>query len=207
MRLDLNLATQPYENARDFFVRWAALLAAALVLTSVLVWLAAGGVLHARDVTQKIREQRAEIERLKQEEKQAEAVLNRPQNAEIRRRSALLNELIAAKAFSWTQVFTDLEKIMPTRIHVVSIRPELNVDNEHYVLQIRMTVAGDSREKALELLRKMEDSPHFEQPQLDSETGKPEQPGGEMQFQISAIYLPQLPGTAVAVAAEGATGR
>jgi len=99
-----------------------------------------------------------------------------------------------------------MERIMPTRIHVVSIRPELNVEDEHYVLQIHMTVAGDSREKMLELLRKMEDSPHFEQPQLDSETGKPEQPGGEMQFQISAVYLPQPQGTA-ALPAEGTTGR
>jgi len=102
MRLDLNLATQPYENAREFFVRWAALLTAVLVLTMGLGYLAARGVLRARDVTQQIREDSAEIERLRQEEKQATAILNRPQNADIRRRSANLNEMIAAKAFSWT---------------------------------------------------------------------------------------------------------
>src|SRR4051812_6489265 len=135
MRLELNLATHPYENAREFFVRWGALLAAVTVVTVLLVWLAVSGLLHARDVNRQIRTDRDRIATLQEEEKRAQAVLDRAPNHAMRERSAFVNELIARKAFSWTQVFTDLEKLMPTRVHVVSIRPELDTENQ---LELRM---------------------------------------------------------------------
>src|SRR5258706_10547827 len=193
MRLTLNLATHPYENARAFFLRWGALLAAVGAVTALLLWLAISGLLQARDVNRRIRADRAQIARLQQEEKSAIAVLEQPQNRAIRERSAFLNELIARKAFSWTEALTELEKIMPTRLHVVSIRPELDADNQ---LEIRMNLAGDSREKLLDLLRKMEDSPRFRQPQLESEVDNTQ--GTEMQFQISALYVPAPAGAAQA---------
>ena len=74
--------------------------------------------------------------------------------------------------------------MMPTRLHVVALRPELDADNQ---LELRISLAGDSRDKALELLRKMEDSPRFRLPQLESETLNPD---GGMSFQISALYVP-----------------
>ena len=42
MRVDLNLASQPYENVRAFLLRWTALLAAVVLLSVALVWTAAG---------------------------------------------------------------------------------------------------------------------------------------------------------------------
>src|SRR5205807_1032513 len=150
--------TLPYENARAFFARWGLALVGVGALTALLVWLAASGLLRARDVNRQIRTDRAEIAKLQQEEKAAQVVLERPENRAIRERSAFVNVLIARKAFSWTQVFTELEKMMPTRLHVVSIRPELDADNQ---LELRISLAGDARDKALELLRKMEDSPSF----------------------------------------------
>ena len=42
---------------------------------------------------------------------------------------------------------------MPPRLHVISIHPELSPDNE---LEIKLIVAGDTREHALDLVSKME---------------------------------------------------
>ncbi len=53
---------------------------------------------------------------------------------------------------------------MPPRVHVVSITPDLAPDNE---LAIKLVVAGDSHDRALELVRKMEDSQRFRQTQID----------------------------------------
>jgi Tfp pilus assembly protein PilN len=184
MRLDLNLATQPYENARAFFLKWTTLLGAVALLTAALVWAAFSGWMHTRDLNRQIAEKRSDIAKLQQEEKAAEAILNQPQNLGVREKSTFLNEVIARKAFSWTQVFSEMETMMPPRVHVTSIRPELNADNQ---LEIRMTVAGDSRDKALELLRRMEDSKHFREARLSAETEGPE----GIQFQISALYVPQ----------------
>ena len=44
--------------------------------------------------------------------------------------SQFLNDLFLRKAFSWTRVFEDLERVMPPRLHVVSIHPATNTDNQ-----------------------------------------------------------------------------
>jgi len=54
-------------------------------------------------------------------------------------------------------------------------------------------VAGESRERALELVRKMEGSQHFQQTQIEqeqSQTGLT--PGDKVQFEISAVYVSEL---------------
>jgi hypothetical protein len=126
---------------------------------------------------------------------QAEAFLNRPENRDTRDKSLILNDLIVRKAFSWTEVFSDLERIMPPRLHVVSIRPELTPDNQ---LALRMVVAGESRERALDLVRRMEQSPHFRQPQVVAEArqDEPQNPGDKVQFDISTLYTAEVPSSA-----------
>ena len=116
-------------------------------------------------------------------------LMNMPQNANTRDRSQFLNDLFYRKAFSWTQVFEELERVMPPRVHVVSIHPELAVDNE---LAIKLVVAGDSREKALELVRKMESSTHFHQTEIEQESvGNGQVSSGDaVRFDISALYVP-----------------
>ncbi|PYX88854.1 MAG: hypothetical protein DMG68_07010 [Acidobacteria bacterium] len=177
MRLDVNLASQPYEDTRQFWMRWGTGVALIAILTLGLV---------AETIVQ-IQEQIASRDR---ERAQAEAFLNRPENRTIRDRSQFLNDLIERKAFSWTQVFEDLERVMPARIHVVSIRPEVDEDNQ---LEIKLQVAGESRERVNDLVRKMEESPRFKQPQIKSETQQSGQAQGDnVEFAISALYVPSV---------------
>lgn len=189
MRLDLNLATQPYENVRDFLLRWGTGLALAVVFSVALVWLAVSGWRESRAIERDIGLKRQDIARLKQEEQKAQAILNQPQNSGTRARSALLNALIARKAFSWTEAFSDFEKLLPARVQVVSIQPQLDADNQ---LTITLVVSSDSREKAIELLKNLEDSNHFQHAQLLSEANDQQGKGGT-RFQLSAVYVPQLP--------------
>src|SRR5438034_1276381 len=69
-------------------------------------------------------------------------------------------------SLSWTQLFSDLEKIMPAELRVTVIQPALDAENR---LELHMTIEGGSREKAIELLRHLEDSPRFREPQLRTE--------------------------------------
>ena len=48
MRLDINLASQPYEDARQFWTRWGTAVAAIGLLTLVLLTLDVTGWLNAR---------------------------------------------------------------------------------------------------------------------------------------------------------------
>src|SRR5260370_24487192 len=96
------------------------------------------------------------------EKSNAEAMLSRPENRVVRDRSRFLNDLFLRKAFSWTNVFEDLERVMPANLHVVSIHPAMSNDNN---LEIKFIVAGASREQALDLVRRMEGPKRFKQTQ------------------------------------------
>jgi type IV pilus assembly protein PilN len=187
MRLDLNLATQPYEEVRRFFRHWVPLVAAVAVATVLLVVLAVSNWWRSREPAQQVAEVRRQIAQVESERAEAMSVLSLPEHQATRTQAEFLNSLIAHKAFSWTQVFSDLEKIVPPRVQVTSIRPEVNAANQ---LEINMKVAGDSRDRAVELVRNMEKSERFRQPQIRMERIAVQQ-AMPIEFEVVAIYVPQ----------------
>lgn len=189
MRVDINLASQPYQDAKQFWLRWGGALVALGLLTLILVYSALTGWISASKDRELIRQREAQIAARTQEKSQAEALLNRPEHRSTRDRSQYLNDLFQRKAFSWTKVFEDLERVMPPRLHVVSIRPEMGSEAE---LNIKLVVAGESRDRALDLVRKMEASQRFQQTRIDQERTEAGQiPGDNVQFDINAVYVPE----------------
>jgi type IV pilus assembly protein PilN len=191
MRLDINLATHPYEDARRFWFRWGGALVGLGIVTLGLLFMVATGWMNASKDRKLMRQQQAEISARDRERSAAQTLMNLPQNAATRDRSQFLNDLFFRKSFSWTRVFEDMEQVMPPGLHVVSIHPELDADND---LQIKLTVAGESRDRAIELAQKMEDSAHFQQTHIDEETAQVGSNSASdlVQFQISALYVPGL---------------
>jgi type IV pilus assembly protein PilN len=192
MRLNINLASQPYEAARFYRRRMGALVLALAVLTALL-----GGYIvyqraQSRDINKQLAQVRWEIRGLDFEDAQARALLNKPANRDIADQSEFLNQLFARKALSWTRVFTEMEKIVPPNLHVVSMKPEYTKTND---LMLRVVVATDSRDRAVELVRRMEKSSHFRQAQVMAEavtSNSSDQSAGpgNIQFDIAAIYVP-----------------
>ena len=188
MRLDINLATQPYEDARQFWMRWGTALAVAVILTLALLTITITGWFNARRDHATIAYYRAEIAERDMKRQQAEEFLNRPENRATRDQSQFLNQLIERKTLSWTHVLEDLEKVMHARVHLISIHPELDDDNQ---LTLKMVVGGDSRDKAIELARRMEDSRRFAQTNIVSEHSERSNTGDTEEFDIVAIYVPE----------------
>lgn len=191
MRLEINLATYPYEDSQRFWFRWGGALAMLGILTAGLLYTTAREWTYARK-DHLIRDHyRQQIAARDKEVADAKALMDLPQNRSTRDRSQFLNDLFYRKAFSWTEVFEELEGVMPPRVHVVSITPELSTDNE---LAIKLVVAGDSHDRALELVRKMEESQRFRQTEIVTETaesgGTGNSAGDTIKFDISALYLP-----------------
>jgi type IV pilus assembly protein PilN len=188
MRLDINLASQPYEDARQFWLRWGTALAVASILTLMLMVSTITGWYNARRDHQQIAELRTQIAQRDQKRREAEEFLSRAENRTTRDQSQFINQLIERKSFSWTRVLEDLEKVMPTRVHLVSIHPELDDDNQ---LAIKMVVAGDSPERAIELARRMEDSRRFTRTHIGQESSRVSTTGDAVQLNIDAIYVPE----------------
>jgi type IV pilus assembly protein PilN len=195
MRLDINLASQPYEDARQFWLRWGPAVAGVGVLTLVLLALTVTGWFTARRDRATIAKMHSGIADRDAMRAEAEDFLNRPENRNTRDESQVLNQLIERKSFSWTRVLEDLEKVMPARVHLVSIHPELDDENQ---LALKMVVAGDSRDRAIELARRMEESLRFAHTSIVSERYAQAQAGGDTeQFDIAATYIPEgVPTTA-----------
>ncbi len=188
MRLDINLASQPYEDARQFWMRWGTAVGAVGLLTLVLLTLTITGWFNARRDRKAMADKRAMIAERDRVRASAEEFLNRPENRSTRDTSQFLNELIERKAFSWTRVLENLEKVMPARVHLVSISPGLDEDNQ---LFLKMTVAGDSRDRAYELVRRMEESRRFAQTHVPDERSTQSTTGDTEQIDIMAIYIPE----------------
>ena len=191
MRFDINLASQPYQDVQRFLVRWGSLLIGLLVLTIVLVYAATASFLSWRVSERRLDALRQQIAERDQQRTNAERFLNRPENRQVRDRSQFLNAAFSRKAFSWTEIFSDLETLVPGKLRVLSIRPEVTEDNQ---LQLRLSVSGTARDAAVELVRRLEKSPHFTAASIDSETAL--MPSGSehdtIRFDITALYIPSF---------------
>lgn len=203
MRLDINLASRPYEDARQFWMRWGSGLGVVALVTLILLTLTITGWVTARRDHRIIAQKKTLIGDRDRLREQAEEFLNRPENRTTRDDSQVLNELIERKAFSWTLVLENLEKVMPARVHLVSMSPELDEDNQ---LALKMSVAGDSSDRAFELARRMEDSRRFAQTNIVGVNSTQSPNGDTVRVDMAATYIPEaLSDTATPPAAEAKT--
>ncbi|MGH9579630.1 MAG: hypothetical protein ACRD2R_01445, partial [Terriglobales bacterium] len=100
MRLDINLASHPYEDVRRFLWFWGPPAAAVLVFSVLLAGSNLRNWMAAAPVRQKVEAERQAIARLEAERSRELGVLNRPEHRDLRLKAAFVNGLIARKAFS-----------------------------------------------------------------------------------------------------------
>jgi Tfp pilus assembly protein PilN len=191
MQLNINLASQPYEDSRQFWTYWGTGIGLLALVTVLLVYLAVNGFVEGSRDRQQMTKLRTELAQFDREKSQAEAMLNQPQNRTVRDQSRFLNDLFARKEFSWTLAFEQLEQVMPAHLHVISIHPGISADNN---LELKLVVGGETREQALDLVRKMESSKHFRQTRIDSEqfetATNTNANNDRVKFDIDALYVP-----------------
>ncbi len=194
MRLNINLASQPYEVARQYRQRMTIVIGVLGLAAAVLLGYIVYQRVHSRTVNRQLADVQQQIDGLDREEAQARAILNKPANRVVADQASFLNELFARKALSWTRIFAEMERIVPPNLHVVSMKPDYNKTND---LMLQMVVATDSRDRAVELMRHMEKSSHFRQPQVVAETvvantSDQSSAAGNIQFDIAAVYIPGM---------------
>jgi len=192
MRFDLNLATHPYEDSRRFYMQWVPLLALLAALALGLSWFAYAEYAEYRRQNRELEALKAKIAELEKLKAQATETLNRPDNSGTRDQAAYINALFRRKAFSWTQVMSDLEKIMPARVKVESIKPSLTAEG---ALEFTLVVNTRERDYGIELVRRMEGSPRFANPQIRAERAQTDSKSSATEYllEIGALYHPEVP--------------
>lgn len=167
MRLNINLASQKYEDVRQFYVRWSVAIGLSALLMLVLIGLAWRNFSNSSESGQRIKQLQAEIDGLQKQRAAAEAISNLPENHDVTEQKNYWNRQINRRQLSWTQLFNDLQRIMPARAFLSSVHPEVTLDNR---LKLTLVVMGDTHENGLELQKKMEKSERFRSPQITAET-------------------------------------
>src|ERR1035441_2763620 len=84
MRLDINLATRPYEDAREFWTRWGLGVGLLGLLTVLLLALAVQGWIHAGRDRHEIAQLQAQIAERDNERAKAQAYLDMAVNRSTR---------------------------------------------------------------------------------------------------------------------------
>src|ERR1700722_5611700 len=82
MRLDINLASQPYEDARQFWMRWGTAVGALALLTLLLLALDIAGWINARRDRAAIAEKNAMIANRDELRTNAEKILSLPKKSQ-----------------------------------------------------------------------------------------------------------------------------
>lgn len=196
MRVSVNLATRPFVELRPLFAKLRLIAIGLAVLAVLLVF--ALRALNARAATAEAQMNALKSRTLQfqQERQRNEARMRQPQNVAVLERSQFLNDLFARKAFSWTSVMMDLERVLPGGIQVTSIEPAISKTGE---VSIRLKVSGD-RDRAVELIRNLERSQRFVSPRLAGEQSQaqdtahgnlhPVADTGGVEFDILSGYNP-----------------
>ena len=183
MNVRLNLATKPLESHRRFLVG-----AGLLALLGGIVFLAMGwhvySTLRAQEaLRRKEQENNHRAALLQSRRRELDEFFARPENAKLKERANFVNGIIDERSFDWTQMFMDLEKIMPVGVHVVKIQPQLEKGH----MFVKLTVGATTDESKIKFLHAMENSSAFSNVELVSIRGA--QTGGDLAtLELNAIY-------------------
>ncbi|MGA3073609.1 MAG: hypothetical protein ABSG56_07950 [Bryobacteraceae bacterium] len=158
MRIPINLASQPFRRDRAVLVASTAL---GVLLIALLVFLLSLNNLESGQVAEtrtQIARLESQIRAISAQQSRQDAILRKPENAEVLERSLFLNALLYRKGISWTRIFADLEKVVPYNVRIMAIRPSITGQNQ---VSLDMTVGSETPIAVIDLLKNLEGSPSF----------------------------------------------
>lgn len=165
MKVRLNLATKPLETQRKFFAVSGITGTVAAIIFVALGW----HFYSARKANEALRVRTEQVLRetavLQKQRDDLELFFAQPENAKLEERSAFLNTLIDKQSLNWTQMFMDLERILPAGVHVLTIGPR----HEAGSVRIKLTVGAVNEQAKLKFIKALEDSPAFKHVKLEGE--------------------------------------
>jgi Tfp pilus assembly protein PilN len=189
MKVRLNVATNPLQMHRHFLAVSSLIGVIAGIVCLALAW----HVYSVRKGNAALRAKaaavREEMVGLMGQRDELEAFFKQERNARLNQRSTFLNSLIDEESLNWTQMFMDLEKIMPTGVRLINIEPA----HEKGQVLVKFQVGAISDEAKLKFLRALEKSPAFKDIKVDRETRSDPQAGSadldHLHVQLTAVYV------------------
>jgi type IV pilus assembly protein PilN len=158
MKIPINLASEPFRRDRAVLVASSAVGALLIASLAALVMLANADNAQLADLRKEVTQLRAEIAAAGKQQADFEAVIRKPENAQVLELSVFLNTLLGRKGISWTRILADLEKTMPGNVKMLNIQPYVTGRNQ---LILSLQVGSEGPEPVILFYKKLESSDLF----------------------------------------------
>ncbi len=158
MRAQINLATEPFRRSRVFLISSAAIAGGLVVLLFLLLGITVNDRQKMRASVVSLDALNRELARMNREQRRLDTELRQTTNADVLERSQFINILLYRKGISWTRLFGDLEKVVPSDVRIISVRPQ--VDSQDHIF-LDMTVGSQTQKPVIDLLTRFESSDLF----------------------------------------------
>jgi len=184
---NLNLSTRPFPAYR---VTNLALILFFIVISGVTLW-QAYSFRHYSALAKNIRE----AERTARQEKgsltntmnELGTRMDRPVTTAKLAEIDFLNNLIVRKHFSWTQVFANLEGVIPDNVHLSTVSPEILKDK----VTLHMEIVCRSFSDESEFIRRLQASPVFQDVVVAREERKGTGSSTDIGVDLTVSYFPE----------------
>jgi len=189
MRIQINLATDPFRRDRPMLVGSTICGIVLVALLGVLVFLIVSERGRQTETRAAVAKLNSEMRTISAEQAKLDATLHQPMNAEVLERSLLLNSLIRRKSISWTKLYADIEGVKPDSVRLIQVRlPQVNSRNE---VTLDMEVGSKDQAPVIEFLKRLEASPLFGPTNL-SRQSPPTQNEPLWHFRVMVSYAQKL---------------
>jgi len=158
MKIPINLASEPFRRDRAMFVASAAVAVLLAACLFVLITIARADSLQLADVRKDVAKLRTQIAAATKQQADYEAIIRKPENAEVLELSVFINSLLIRKGISWTRILADLEKTMPPKVKVLNIQPLVSGRNQ---VVLSLQVGSEEDTPMLEFYKALEGSDLF----------------------------------------------
>lgn len=197
MKITLNLATRPFVDVGPAMKRLRIGMIVLAVLS--LAGLGALHLVHSKAEAARAREHSLDgaIAKINTERAGYEAMMAQPKNSAFMIEVDELNDLFAAKAFSWTMAMESLETELPGGVQVTQIEP-LRSKTGQITLHLRVVGPHDLSDQ---LVKNLEHSSRFQSPRIVGEEAEsantnnpkimePVSTSNRFNFDMQAEYVP-----------------
>jgi Tfp pilus assembly protein PilN len=183
--IHLNLASRPYEDKRLFITTVVAvsIVVAALLFSNIDTYL------RYRVQTHTTRTKIADLDaQTEQEHRRAEVVkqqLSRIDVEDLSKQTAFINDQLAQRAFSWSELLDKLEGVLADDVRLTSIAPSFRPGGSVF---LSLTLEAKSADGLVNMLKRFNKDPQFANAFPTNESAMP---GGGYRITLSVEFKPQ----------------
>ena len=158
MKIPINLSSQPFRRDRAMLVASIAVGVLLVASLAALIMLANADSAQLADVRKDVNQLRSQIAAAGKQQADFEAVIRKPENAQVLELSVFLNTLLSRKGISWTRILADLEKNKPANVRVLNIQPYVTGRNQ---VVLSLQVGAETPEPVILFYKALESSDVF----------------------------------------------